>query len=118
MSKQVTQPLTRLTGFSDDMQARGWEPGQRVLARGVHEADPEEALSLVLPPGELVVRLVRLRLADGVPLALEHAAVPGVRSMRRSLCGTCCRFGRCSTCAPPPPGRPTHVIWGSRSAVP
>lgn len=76
VSKQVTQPLTRLTGFSDDMQARGWEPGQRVLSRGVHEADPEEALSLVLPPGELVVRLVRLRLADGVPLALEHAAVP------------------------------------------
>ena len=76
ISKRVIQPLTKLSGFSDDMRARGWQPDQRLLSAGVHEADAEELAALRLQAGELVTRLVRLRLADGMPLALERASVP------------------------------------------
>lgn len=76
VSKQVTQMLTRLTGFSDDMRARGWHPSERMLAQGVHPPSAEEAAALALPSGEAVHRLVRLRLADGMPLAIERACVP------------------------------------------
>lgn len=75
VSQQVTQGLTRLTSFSDDMRARGWAPGARVLSAGVHPADTLEAAALHLSARDRVVRLVRLRMADGVPLALERAVV-------------------------------------------
>jgi GntR family transcriptional regulator len=75
VSQQVTQGLTQLTSFSDDMRARGWEPGARVLSAAVHPADALEATALQLDAKDRVLRLVRLRMADGVPLALERATV-------------------------------------------
>ena len=75
VSQQVTLGLTQLTGFSDDMRARGWEPGARVLSAAIHPADAHEAAALRLVAGDRVLRLVRLRMADGVPLALECASV-------------------------------------------
>jgi len=76
VSKQVLQPLTKLSGFSEDMRTRGWSPGERLLSRSVQGPDVDEATALRLAPGETVVRLVRLRLADGIPLALERASLP------------------------------------------
>ena len=75
VAKQVTQLLTRLTGFSEDMRARGWQPGERVLDQGVHAPSVEESAALALRPGEPVLRLMRLRLADEMPLAIERACV-------------------------------------------
>lgn len=75
VAQQVMQGLTQLTSFSDDMRARGWEPGARVLSAGIHAADALEAAALRLNAEDRVLRLVRLRMADGVPLALERATV-------------------------------------------
>ncbi len=72
----VDQALSRLSSFTDDMVTRGLEPGAAVLDRSHGPPSPEEAMALGLSPGEAVSRLQRLRLAGGVPMAIEHAVVP------------------------------------------
>jgi GntR family transcriptional regulator len=72
---RLEQPLARLSSFSEDMQARGRKPGFVWVERGVFAPSPEEAIALGLSSGEEVARFVRVRLADGEPLAVERAAI-------------------------------------------
>jgi GntR family transcriptional regulator len=76
VSPRVEQPLSQLTGFTEDMHARGMSPGLIWLDRSSGTATPQEALALDLSPGSLVTRLYRIRTADGKPMCLEHATVP------------------------------------------
>jgi GntR family transcriptional regulator len=73
---RVDQPLSRLTGFTQDMRLRGFVAGSRELERGIFLPTPEEAMMLGVGPNESVIRLSRLRLASEVPMAIEHAVVP------------------------------------------
>ncbi len=73
---RVDQPLSRLTGFTEDMRQRGFVASSRELERGVFLPTPEEAMMLGVSPGESIFRLSRLRLASDVPMAIEHAVVP------------------------------------------
>ncbi len=72
----VEQRLSRLTSFSEDMAARGLTPGFVWLERSTGHASTEEVMVFGLSTGEKVTRLHRLRLADGVPMAIELATVP------------------------------------------
>jgi len=72
----VEQPLSRLTSFTEDMALRGLAASSRVIEEGTFLPTPEEAMMLGVGPGESVYRLSRLRLADGVPMAIDYAAVP------------------------------------------
>src|SRR5208282_6154630 len=72
----VEQPLSRLTSFTEDMRLRGLAASSKVIEQGAYLPTPEEAMMLGIGPGESVYRLSRLRLADGVPMAIDHAAVP------------------------------------------
>jgi len=72
----VEQPLSALTGFTEDMQSRGLRAGSVWLERAVGPARPEEAMALALSPGQPVARLRRIREADGAPMALEEAVLP------------------------------------------
>lgn len=74
---RVEQPLSRLSSFTDDMLARGMTPDARVLERSRGPSSPSESMALGLSPGEPVSRLKRLRLAAEIPMAIEHAVVPG-----------------------------------------
>lgn len=74
--RKVEQPLSRLTSFSEDMRLRGLEPTVEWLGREVSLPSPVEAMRLMLSPSEKVSRLRRLRLAGGVPMAIELATVP------------------------------------------
>ncbi|MFD2263317.1 GntR family transcriptional regulator [Lacibacterium aquatile] len=76
VARRMEASLSVLSSFSDDMRARGMTPESRWIERVVAVAMPEEALSLSLSPGASVVRLTRVRLADGMPLAVERASVP------------------------------------------
>lgn len=76
VAPRLEQPLSALTGFSQDMRARGLEPSDRWLKRGLFAASPEEVLALQLSPGERVARLERVRSAQGEPMAVERAAIP------------------------------------------
>jgi len=76
VSSRVEQPLTELTGYTEDMSARGMAPGVEWLDRTIGTAMPNEAAALELPAGSQVARLYRLRTADGRPMCLEYAILP------------------------------------------
>ncbi|WEX10458.1 GntR family transcriptional regulator [Chelativorans sp. AA-79] len=76
MPTRIEQPLWQLSSFSEEMMKRGYRPTTRVLHMMVVEAATGERAALALADKEEVVRLKRLRLADGMPLAIETAAVP------------------------------------------
>ncbi|AAL53625.1 MULTISPECIES: GntR family transcriptional regulator [Brucella] len=73
---RISQHLWRLTSFSQDMISRGKEPGARVVTNRIDKPSPDEAFRLGIGVDASVVRLDRLRLADGVPMAFERAVVP------------------------------------------
>lgn len=77
--RKITQQLLHLTGFTEDMRARGQRPGTRVLSVQMNPADESVANRLRIAAGQPVLTLRRLRLADGEPLALEisHLNFPG-----------------------------------------
>ncbi|MGJ3263260.1 MAG: GntR family transcriptional regulator [Salinarimonas sp.] len=73
---RIQQSAALLAGFSAEMRGRGLEPGAVWIERGEGVATPEEAMALGLDLGARVVRLARVRTADGEPLAIERATVP------------------------------------------
>ncbi|MEV0150877.1 MULTISPECIES: GntR family transcriptional regulator [unclassified Nonomuraea] len=66
----------QLTSFTDDMRARGMEPGSRDLDRRIVRASAHLAKELGIQPGEEVHFIERLRTADGEPLSIERAHIP------------------------------------------
>ncbi len=72
-SPRIEQQLTQLTGFTQDMHARGKRPSAQVLEAGSIAALPTIARALKIKTGESVIMLKRLRLADGEPVAIETA---------------------------------------------
>jgi GntR family transcriptional regulator len=66
-----------LMSFSDEMRRRGRVPHSRVLRCELRPAEPDEARDLRLRDGEPVVALIRIRLADEEPMALESVALHG-----------------------------------------
>ncbi|KPF42225.1 GntR family transcriptional regulator [beta proteobacterium AAP121] len=76
IAPRLEQPLTRLSGFSEELHQRGFIPGSRWLSRGFATAAPDEQLSLELKSGERVARLERLRLADTTVMAYELSVLP------------------------------------------
>ena len=73
---KITQELTELTGFVEDMQALGRHAKAKVLAQQVVAANPIVARQLALPQGTPVVRIQRVRLADAVPLSFDETYLP------------------------------------------
>jgi GntR family transcriptional regulator len=72
------QPVHRQAGslisFSDEMRRRGRRPTSRLITRGTRAGTGAETVSLGLRSGSAVVELVRLRLADDEPIAIEASA--------------------------------------------
>ncbi|PQV52482.1 GntR family transcriptional regulator [Paraburkholderia sp. BL21I4N1] len=73
---RITQELTELSGFVEDMQALGRTPTARLIDKRVVAADSSVARHLALAPGTLVVRIQRVRLADGVPTSFDETYLP------------------------------------------
>lgn len=73
---RMQQSLTRLTSFSEDMRRRGMTAGSRWLDRGLFHPTPEETMTLGLSGNARVARLVRLRTANDMPIALERTSLP------------------------------------------
>jgi len=66
-----------LMSFSDEMRRHGRVPRSRLLRRELRPARPDEMRDLRLGDGEPVVALVRIRMADDVPIAVEAVALHG-----------------------------------------
>jgi GntR family transcriptional regulator len=73
---KITQELTELTGFVEDMQALGRHPTAKILDQQVVAANQLVARQLALPQGSPVVRIQRVRLADGMPLSFDETYLP------------------------------------------
>ncbi len=69
--KKVQQEAERLRSFTEDMRERGLEVSSTILEVEVESAGPVVARLLRVVPGEKIVRLRRVRSADGEPMALE-----------------------------------------------
>jgi GntR family transcriptional regulator len=72
----VHRQAGNLLSFTEEMRRRGRMPSSRLLAREVREPRPAEASRLQLEPGDEVIAVRRLRVADDEPLAIEEAVFP------------------------------------------
>ena len=77
----VTRPkleknIMHLQGFTEDMKQRGMVPSSRLLEHTVLKASGSLAKKLQLTPEDSMLRLRRLRLADGIPMAIEESNIP------------------------------------------
>jgi GntR family transcriptional regulator len=73
---KITQDLTELSGFVEDMHALGRKPTARLISKGTMTADATVAHQLALTKGERVIRIRRVRLADGIPLSFDETFLP------------------------------------------
>ena len=73
---RITQELTELSGFVEDMHALGRNPTARVLDQQLMPANETVARRLALAVGTLVVRIQRVRLVDGMPLSFDETWLP------------------------------------------
>jgi GntR family transcriptional regulator len=84
----ITQELTALTGFVEDMRALGKQPSAQVLDRRLVAASETVARQLGVQRGASVARIQRVRLADGSPLSFDETYLPqelGVKIMADDL---------------------------------
>ena len=72
----IEQSLWRLSSFSEEMTARGMKAESRVVSRVTSPPGPDEIFLFDVPSTEPMLRLDRLRIAEGLPVALERAVVP------------------------------------------
>lgn len=73
---RIEQPASVLASFSADMAGRGWVPGSIWIEKALGRPTPDEAMALGIAPDASIVRISRVRTADGEPLAIEKAVVP------------------------------------------
>jgi GntR family transcriptional regulator len=68
---RIRQRLTRLTGFTEDFEARLMKPASQLLRQDRELADSRIASALHIREGSAVIVLERLRLANELPMAVE-----------------------------------------------
>jgi GntR family transcriptional regulator len=73
---RITQSLTELSGFAEDMQALGRKATARLVDQRIVAADETVARQLALTEGSPVVRIQRVRLADGMPISFDETFLP------------------------------------------
>lgn len=76
VAKPRVQHDFHVQSFTEDMAARRMRASSRLLGHRVAAAGARLGTQLRLSPGDEVLTLERLRLADGEPMALETTSVP------------------------------------------
>jgi GntR family transcriptional regulator len=77
--RKVERDLSRVVGVPALLRAQGMTSGSRVVGTGIVAADEATQAALSLSAGSYVLDVVRIRLADGIPISLEHAQFPASR---------------------------------------
>jgi len=77
----VTRPkleknIMHLQGFTEEMRQRGMKPSSKLLEQAVLEPGEDLMQRLKLDSKDKVLHLRRLRLADGIPMAIEESHIP------------------------------------------
>jgi GntR family transcriptional regulator len=76
LQPKITQELTELSGFAEDMQSLGRHASARLLDKQTVPASESVARQLAIAAGTPVVRIQRVRLADGSPLSFDETYLP------------------------------------------
>jgi GntR family phosphonate transport system transcriptional regulator len=76
---RIAYPIRRRTRFSEIIGSAGHAVGGRLVASGIESADPEIAKRLKLKPSAPVIRMERVRQADGVPIVASTTWLPADR---------------------------------------
>ena len=72
--KTTLHPIHRLgkmTSFLDDFEMNHVNIEDKITSKDIRKASPELAEKLMIKPGEKIIRLERIRIADGTPFLLE-----------------------------------------------
>lgn len=70
------QKLNAVTSFTEEAQLHGMVPDTRILATAIVEADYRMAERMQVEPGTPIIQFQRLRMANGIPMALETSNLP------------------------------------------
>ena len=73
---KVDRDLSVIVGLPEYLRRQGFVAGTQVLSATITGASDLTAAQLALPPGGLVLDIVRIRLADGIPISLERVQLP------------------------------------------
>jgi GntR family transcriptional regulator len=76
LQPKITQELTQLSGFVEDMQSLGRNASARLLDKQTVPASESVARQLSIATGTPVVRIQRVRLADNSPLSFDETWLP------------------------------------------
>jgi GntR family transcriptional regulator len=87
VAKPKVAQLLELASYTQGMRAHGLHPQTRILDTGYVPADDQLAGLLGIRPGSRVLRIHRLRLADGEPMSTDvsHLAARRFPGLRRNL---------------------------------
>src|SRR5690606_31692385 len=72
----LEQFIDRVLSFGDEARNLGFDPGTRMVESHLQPAEEAEAAALKVPLGSQILRINRLRTADGEPLAIQEAHLP------------------------------------------
>jgi GntR family transcriptional regulator len=76
LAPRISQELTTLTGFVEDMALHGRKASARVVSQEVVAANAIVARQLDVSKGVHVMRIERVRLADSVPMSFDETYLP------------------------------------------
>jgi GntR family transcriptional regulator len=76
IGSRVEKSMSTLTSFSEDIRARGQVPGCIWLFKQISRPSSAEMMALGIAGNTTVLRMKRVRTADGAPIAVEISVVP------------------------------------------
>jgi GntR family transcriptional regulator len=87
VAKPKVAQLLELASYTQGMRAHGLHPQTRILDTSYVAADAQLSGLLAIAPGSRVLRIHRLRLADGEPMSTDTSHLPARRfpGLRRNL---------------------------------
>lgn len=77
--RKVDRDLSQVVGVPALLREQGMTAGSRIVSTGMVAADESAREALGLGSGAYVFDVVRIRLADGTPISLEHVRLPADR---------------------------------------
>jgi GntR family transcriptional regulator len=73
---KLEKNFRNVVSFSEEMSNSGLRPSSKVLSFGMGKADTNSAAALRIKTRDKIFNLRRLRLADGIPMAIEWSHIP------------------------------------------
>lgn len=77
--RKVDRDLSQVVGVPALLREQGMTAGSRIVSTSMVSADETARTALGLGSGAYVFDVVRIRLADGTPISLEHVRLPADR---------------------------------------